>query len=143
MYRALFAALGAAGVLTILPGIASAQFSSSNSRSVRSATRNYLYNRPTVSPYVNLASRTSSAFPNYHTLVRPLLDQQEINMQRQRQASQMQQQLNGLQQQYRQIQSQTSGMMLTGQVGWSARGYPRHGIYLNFYPGFQRIPRRR
>jgi hypothetical protein len=35
------------------------------------------YSRPTVSPYLNLAGRNQFGIANYHTLVRPMLDQQE------------------------------------------------------------------
>ena len=35
------------------------------------------YSRPTVSPYLNLAGRNDFGIANYHTLVRPMLEQQE------------------------------------------------------------------
>ena len=105
------------------------------------ATRNFLYNRPTVSPYLNLTSRSSNGMSNYHTMVRPQLDQEQVNVRRQQQASRQQQELGQIQSQFRQSQSQAASAMITGRMGWSSRGMPRHGTYLNFYPGFQRIGR--
>jgi len=35
-----------------------------------------IYNRPTVSPYLNLAVRNQFGISNYQTLVRPMLEQQ-------------------------------------------------------------------
>lgn len=122
-----------------LADAANAQYTSG--ANVRSATRNFLYNRPTVSPYLNLTSRNSTGMSNYHTLVRPQLDQEQVNMQRQAQATRQQQQLNQIQSEFRQSQTQNAGMMVTGRMGWSSRGYPRHGIYLNFFPGMNRIGR--
>ena len=125
------------------PSPASAQYSGSSARNIRSATRNFLYNRPTVSPYVNLATRSSyNGMPNYFTLVRPQIEQRQQQMAQQQESRRMQTQINQVQQQAAQTQSQMSSMMLTGRVGWSSRGYPRFGTYLNFYPGFQQIRRR-
>ena len=108
-----------------------------------SATRNFLYNRPTVSPYLNLTTRDSNyGMSNYFTLVRPEVERREQEMAQRQQAARMQTQLNQVQQQAAQTQSQMTDMMLTGRVGWSSRGMPRFGSYLSFYPGFQRVPRR-
>ncbi len=107
------------------------------------ATRNFLYNRPTVSPYVNLATmNTGGGLPNYFTLVRPQIEAREAEMAQRQQATRMQRDLNQVQQQMAESQSQMTNMMLTGRVGWSSRGMPRFGSYMNFYPGFQQIPRR-
>jgi hypothetical protein len=119
---------------------AHAQFSSQSARSIRNATRNYLYNRPTVSPYLNLTTRDANVgMPNYFTMVRPQIEQRENEVMRQRQSAQMQAQIDQVQAQVRESQQQAAGMMLTGRVGWSARGYPRFGTHLNYYPGFQRL----
>ena len=120
-----------------------AQFGGATSRSIGFATRNYLYNRPTVSPYLNLTSQNSSNYgvPNYFTQVRPQIEAREQAAMSQRQTAQMQQQLNVVQDQVRQTQQQSANMMLTGRVGWSSRGYPRFGTYMSYYPGFQRIGR--
>ena len=138
--------LAATTVVVVLLGFAqdvSAQYSGSNFRNARSATRNYLYNRPTVSPYLNLTSRDSGwGLPNYYTQVRPRLEQEEQNIAAQRRSAAMQQQLNQVQDQVHQSQQQAADYLITGRVGWSSRGLPRFGSYLSFYPGFQVIPRR-
>ena len=112
-------------------------------RNMFNATRGFMYNRPTVSPYVNLATPQGASFglPNYFTLVRPQIEAREQAVMSQRQTAQMQQQLNVVQDQVRQSQQEAANMMLTGRVGWSSRGYPRFGTYMSYYPGFQRIPR--
>jgi hypothetical protein len=105
-------------------------------------TRNFLYNRPTVSPYLNLTTRDAVAgLPNYFTMVRPQVEMREQESMRQRQSAQMQQQLNQVQDQVRNSQQQAAGMMLTGQMGWSARGMPRFGSHMSYYPGFRAIGR--
>ena len=38
---------------------------------------------PTVSPYLNLLRQNNSPIPNYYSLVRPALQQQQINLQQQ------------------------------------------------------------
>ena len=136
--------LSCAVLLTCMAaGSASAQYTGQNARYIRGATRNFLYNRPTVSPYLNLTTRDNyNGMPAYYTLVRPELEQRERQAAQQREAAQMQTQLNRVQQQAAQTQSQMADMMMTGRIGWSSRGMPRFGTYLNFYPGFQRIPRR-
>ena len=126
-------------MLGFLTDAANAQFTSGSN--VRTATRNFLYNRPTVSPYLNLTSRNSNGLSNYHTLVRPQLDQEQVNMQRQAQATRQQQELNQMQTEFRQSQTQNAGMMVTGRMGWSSRGYTRHRIYLKYLHGLHRIPR--
>jgi hypothetical protein len=39
--------------------------------------------RPTVSPYLNLLRQNNSALPNYYSLVRPDLQQYQVNQQQQ------------------------------------------------------------
>jgi hypothetical protein len=132
-------ALAAAIVLSASHQPACAQFDSISSRSVANATRNFLYNRPTVSPYLNLTTRDSTiGLSNYFTLVRPMIEQRENETMRQRQTAQMQAQLDNVQSQIRQGEQQAAGMILTGQMGWSSRGFPRFGSHLNYYPGFSR-----
>lgn len=121
---------------------ANAQFASS--RSMYQATRNYLYNRPTVSPYVNLTTRDSSVgLSNYFTLVRPQVEAQQQQVAMRQQQVQIQREISEVQNQVRQSQEQNQGMSITGQMGWSSRGYPRFGMYLSYYPGMNQIPRRR
>jgi hypothetical protein len=102
-----------------------------------------MYNRPTVSPYLNLTTRSANTgLPNYFTMVRPQMEARDEDVARQRQSAQMQAQLDAVENQVRQSQQDAAAMMLTGRVGWSARGYPRFGTYMSYYPGFQRIARR-
>lgn len=122
--------------------VESAQAQFRESTSVRNRTRNFLYNRPTISPYVNLGSRGTTGLSTYHTLVRPQLERQQQDVAQQQQTQRMQQQLNRVQNDFRESQQQASGMMLTGRYGWSSRGMPRRGSTLNYFPGFQAIPRR-
>jgi hypothetical protein len=99
----------------------------------------FLRDRPTVSPYLNLISsqqdqqRGAAPRPVYQTLVRPQLEQRRANQQSQRNIVQMQQQLSDLRQSFQQSQANTFG----------ATGHPtRFMIYAQYYPGFQRIGRR-
>lgn len=118
---------------------AQAQYGTGGVRSVRNATRNFMYNRPTVSPYLNLASNDSyNGLPSYFTQVRPQVDRQRQDMAQRRQAAVMQQQLNQVQHQVAQTSQETASMMLTGRQGWSSRGLPRFGTYLNYFPGMNR-----
>lgn len=137
--------LAIATVAVVLLGFsqdASAQYNASNFRFARAGTRNFLYNRPTVSPYLNLTSRDSGfGLPNYYTQVRPRIEQEQENIAAQRRSAAMQQQLNQVQDQVRQSQQEAANFLITGRVGWSSRGLPRFGSYLSFYPGFQQIPR--
>ncbi len=77
--------------------------------------------------------------PNYFTLVRPQVEQREREMAQHQQQSRMQTQLNQVTQRQAQSQGQMADMMLTGRMGWSSRGMPRFGSYLNYFPGFQRL----
>jgi hypothetical protein len=145
MFRSLnWLAVTSAVLLTwIATDSVSAQYSGSQARFLRQATRNYLWNRPTVSPYLNLVGRDGySGMPNYQRLVLPEIQRRERDASRDRQTARMQTQINQVQTQAARAQSDVANMMLTGRVGWSVRGYPRFGTYLNFYPGFQRLPRR-
>jgi hypothetical protein len=102
-----------------------------------------MYNRPTVSPYLNLTTRDATVgMPNYFTMVRPQVEAREEEVARQRQTAQMQAQLEAVESQVRENQQVAAAQMLTGRVGWSSRGYPRFGAYMSYYPGFQRIARR-
>ena len=109
------------------------------SRSVGRTTQNFLYNRPTVSPYLNLTTRdASNGLPNYFTMVRPQLDRRQQDVAQQRQNASVQRQLSQVQNQVRETQQQQAGSVLTGRMGWSSRGMPRFGNTLNFYPASRR-----
>ena len=132
--------IGAAFLLVVQD--ANAQFGVGGVRSVRNSTRNFLYNRPTVSPYLQLTSRDANqGLPNYFTQVRPQIERQQQEIAQRRQSAQMQAQLNQVQSQVVQNQQQAAGMMFTGRNGWSSRGFSRFGLYLNYYPGMNRIGR--
>ena len=118
-----------------------AQYRMTSTSAVRS-TRNFIINRPTVSPYTALATRDANVgLPAYFTRVRPQIEQRQRQAAQQRQAARMQEQINAVQTQVRQTQQEAANAFLTGRVGWSARGYPRFGTYMSYYPGFQRIRR--
>ena len=123
-----------------------AQTSFQNFNSMRSAgraTQNYLYNRPTVSPYLNLTRRDSQVgLPSYYTQVRPQLERRQQDQMQQRQAQQTQRELASLRNNFRQQQNQGGQPLTTGKFGWSSRGMPRHGSTLNYYPGFFAARRR-
>ncbi len=52
--------------------------------------QNSLYNRPTVSPYLNLLQPQGGGLPNYQTLVRPAIDQRRRNQDTNRQIAELQ-----------------------------------------------------
>ena len=108
---------------------ASAQYTGANSRFIYSATRNFLYNRPTVSPYrqSDHAQSPYNGLPNYYTLVRPQIEQREENMARQQQTSRLQTQINQAQRQAAESQSQMANMMLTGALAGRVGGCPVSG----------------
>lgn len=49
--------------------------------SVRSGYSQYQPASPTVSPYLNLFNSNNGFLPNYHTFVRPMVNQQQVNRQ--------------------------------------------------------------
>lgn len=93
MYRAI-AGTFVLGVLVGIPSAAQAQINPGYSRYMNPAAgvaNNAIYNRPTVSPYLNLLRPQGGvAIPNYQSLVRPMLDQERINQQQGRQLQQLQ-----------------------------------------------------
>jgi hypothetical protein len=99
--------------------------------------RQYSPLRSPVSPYLNLLRRDTGPVPNYHTLVRPQLQQQAIN--RQQRAINRQQQFS-IHAHERGLQAVQDGLMEvrqpqagpTGGVG----GFMNYG---NFY-SFSRMP---
>ncbi|MEX2139938.1 MAG: hypothetical protein WD894_11795 [Pirellulales bacterium] len=79
----------------------------------------YAPSRPAVSPYLNLLRRDTGPVPNYHTLVRPQLQQQAINQQ-QRAINQQQQSL--VQAQQRGLQRVQAGLLEIRQPQGSPTG---------------------
>jgi len=91
-----------------------------------------IYNRPTVSPYLNLLQGPNQfgvISPNYQTLVRPQLEAREI-------AQQQGQAISNLQQQVRRAQG-TGGSAASGRTGHETRRL----YYSHYYPGFAGLPR--
>ena len=105
-----------------------AQFIPTGNVNVSNSINNFLYNRPTLSPYLNLTrTDTGQIQPNYHALVRPELQR------RQQQAAQTAQirQLNRSAEQFQgsQMRSQRD------RDRQLATGHPtRFFTYLHFYP---------
>jgi hypothetical protein len=108
------------------------------SMSVSRATRDYIVNRPTVSPYLNLTRRTSQfAPPNYQTLVRPALERRAREAQQSATMRRLQSDVLSLQGQMELGRSRQSGQFASGHpTGFFA--------YMHYYPGLQRnLGRRR
>lgn len=111
---------------------ASAQLFNPRSNNLGYATASYLLDRPTVSPYLNLLrTESSTAMPNYHTLVRPEVENRQEAA---RQAMAI-----------RQLQSNVTSMQ--GQIGGQrgaqfSTGHPtRFMTYLHYYPGLGNVRR--
>lgn len=96
----------------------------------RASLNRQIFNRPTVSPYLNLLRQPGTGMPNYQSLVRPLVEQ--------RRTAQMQQnQIRNLQQQV----SQQSGAVRQLEEGVRPTGHTSFFMNtLQFYPSF--APRR-
>ena len=90
---------------------------------------NYLYNRPTVSPYLNLSRTNSGSFlPNYHALVRPELQRREQAARQTAHIARNARQLQQVQRDLRQTQDRQRRMGLV-------TGHPtRFMSYLHYYP---------
>ena len=96
------------------------------------ATRDYILNRPTVSPYLNLTRReTEFSSPNYQTLVRPALEQRERESQQSSAMRQLQSQVVNMQGQMALSQQRQRGQF--------SSGHPtRFFTYLHYYPQLNR-----
>lgn len=53
-------------------------------------TQRNLFSRPTVSPYLNLLTPQGQGLPNYQTLVRPMVEQRQRNLDTARQLTALQ-----------------------------------------------------
>ncbi len=110
---------------TLCPRIACAQFRMGATEGSGGAVQRYIFDRPTVSPYLNLVrdSNSSSGLPNYQTLVRPALEQRQRNIQQQRQINRLQTDLN------------TTRRAFTRAKEGFQTGHPtRFMTYLHYYP---------
>lgn len=107
---------------------ASAQYQASGLNPGQSLN-NYILNRPTLSPYLNLARNDiggSSGLPNYYTFVKPELDRRQDAAVQQSQIRQLQNQVSGVQANLQQAQQR-------GRAAVS--GHPtRFMSYSHYYP---------
>jgi hypothetical protein len=93
----------------------------------------YQPTRPTISPYLNLLRRDVGPLPNYHSLVRPQLQQLANNQQQQLQ----------LQQQRASIQANTTRLTQVEEVQSLSTAAPTGSAagfrnYSHYYPGLAR-----
>ena len=107
---------------------------SSRSAAAQTQVPRYRPARPTVSPYMNLFRENRGPLPNYHTYVRPMLQQRSTNYQQQFATQQLQQQVQALQQQGRQY-----GPAQVAPTGIGATFMNRS----HYYPGYQNSARSR
>ncbi len=85
---------------------------------------NQVFNRPTVSPYLNLVNPGGGGFqPNYHTLVRPLLQQQSINRQNALDLRRLQQR----------VTTNTQARLQTDPTGLPGTGHPTRFMFYGSY----------
>jgi hypothetical protein len=129
----LFAA--AATILLLQAAPAQAQINRSpysrNNQAAYNIVRDNTLRRPTVSPYLNLVDPARSPFTTpYHSLVRPLLEQEEATRRQQVQLQQVQQQLLQSEQR-RTSRDQPGGIRGTGHATF-------YQNYSHFYPGYGR-----
>lgn len=96
--------------------------------------RDVFLDRPTVSPYLNLLTRNQFGISTYHSIVRPMMEQREQSRQQSSQIQRMQQQMQ--ESQLAQRQQAAAGLRPTGHP----TGYMN---YMQYYPGFANLHRRR
>ncbi len=132
MNRCMFTVLGVVVITSaFVSERAHAQVFTPRSANLGRATANFIVNRPTVSPYLNLLRQESQvSAPNYQTLVRPQLESRQ-------QASRQQATINRIQARVTNMQGQMAARS-RGREGF-ATGHPvRFMTYLHFYPGLNR-----
>jgi hypothetical protein len=81
----------------------------------------YEPSRPTVSPYVNLFRENNGIVPNYQSLVRPMLQQQQTNIYQGQQLKKQQQSLRDLQVSQQDLERRAragTSMSPTGKGAW-------------------------
>lgn len=101
-----------------------------------SFVNNYILNRPTVSPYLNLLRRDGfGGVTNYQTLVRPQIEQREFAANQQAEITRVQQQL-AVQQ-----RSLESAQQLRAQRVFSTGHTTRFMNLQQYYPGFSQLRR--
>ena len=97
---------------------------------------NYILNRPTVSPYLNLIRRDGfGGVTNYQTLVRPQLEAREFARNQQAELSRVQQQLAVQQRSLDTVERPRAQRVFT-------TGHPTRFMNLQqYYPGFRELRR--
>jgi flagellar basal body-associated protein FliL len=88
---------------------------------------------PTVSPYLNLLNRNNTGLPNYQTLVRPAIDQQEQNVQQQQQIQKLQHQQKSL------ISNSERGLAQRG-ISNEIRGTGHVTVFMDYSHYYARAP---
>jgi hypothetical protein len=83
-------------------------------RSSNDIFRDATIRSPTVSPYLNLFTNSSSATPNYYSYVKPLLEQERDNRRQTERVAQLQQDLNQTSARLNSEQQQRQGIRPTG-----------------------------
>jgi hypothetical protein len=104
--------------------VALAMLAAANSQA---QTPRYQPARPTVSPYLNLFRNNTGPLPNYYSLVRPQLQQQDFN---QRQLTAQQQQnaaIGALEVQARQMGTTTQTGKGSGYMQFKRQGFMTNG----------------
>lgn len=133
MLRLIISSAVFASIATAMTGLAGAQqlFNPAGRVNAAMATRDYIVNRPTVSPYLNLLRTNSNvSAPNYQTLVRPALESRQRATRQQSSIQQLQSRVTNMQ-----------GQMASrnqGQSGFTTGHPTRFMTYLHYYPGLNR-----
>lgn len=119
--------VGAMGAGWGFPDQCSAQFIPTGQFNIGRSFNDYLYNRPTVSPYLNLLrTDTGAIFPNYHTLVRPRLEERRALAEQSARIQNMSRRLNQVQREVERGRG-PNGELITGHP-------TRFGNYSHFFP---------
>jgi TolA-binding protein len=121
-------ALGLIGAVSTFPERAHAQFIPRGTNASR-ATRDYVLNRPTVSPYLNLLRAGTGYDANYQTLVRPALQNRQQARQQQSSINQLQSRVTNMQGQMVSERRQQGSRFSTGHP-------TRFMVYLHYFPPF-------
>lgn len=113
-------------VVALVFGAVSDEVSAQNAS--RDFNRNFYYNRPTVSPYLNLITQAQSTgfAPIYQNVVRPQMEAREAQLRQDSDISRIQSQLSQMRADYGRQQNQ-SGQVSTGHPS-------RFMTYLHYYP---------
>jgi hypothetical protein len=92
--------------------------------------RRYEPARPTISPYINLFRRDRGVLPNYHTYVRPIQQQYQLNEYQQQVIQQQNRAINQLQSNVQGLQQNQAAQLVapTGKGSWFNRPSSRNAF---------------